>query len=616
MKCHRQGAAVAAASFSLLSLSAIASDERNEAIVVTATRVEQPVSEIIGTVSVITRKDIEQRGVHSLQDLLRGQTGLGVTNAGGFGKLSNIFLRGADAEQVLVLVDGVRVGSATSGTTAFEYLPVEQIERIEIIRGPRSSLYGSDAIGGVIQIFTRRSSAPSFSVGVGSHETRTATASFGAANERAWLNVSGNRIESEGYNSCLGAPFPPGGGCFTYEPDRDGYRNTSGSLRTGYKFGRAEVEATALYATGASEYDGSFGNETDFTERVLTLRGRVQPSDRWSVSLLVGSSRDDQDNFFNDPVTDDPRVFASRFNSERRHASLQADWSVASTQALTFGVDYLDDRVDSTFDFEARARDNLGAFAQYQATYGPHRISASVRHDHNEQFGGHETGSLGWKWSFGEQWAFSAAWGSAFGAPTFNDLYFPGSSNPDLDPETSRSYEAALSWTGRSATVSLAAFETHIDDLIVYVSSLSAPINLNRSRIRGLELDAVASFGDWTLIAGYAALDPRNRSPGVQFDNILPRRARHSGHVELSRGFGPLDARVRVTAEGSRYDDVANVNRLGSYAVVDLIVDYRIAPQWTLQGKLGNALDREYRTVRWYNQEDRTVFVSLRYHSL
>src|SRR5690606_30276436 len=137
---------------------------------------------------------------------------------------------------------------ATSGTTAFEYLPVEQIERIEIIRGPRSSLYGSDAIGGVIQIFTRRSSAPSFSVGVGSHETRTATASFGAANERAWLNVSGNRIESEGYNSCLGAPFPPGGGCFTYEPDRDGYRNTSGSLRTGYKFGRAEVEATALYA--------------------------------------------------------------------------------------------------------------------------------------------------------------------------------------------------------------------------------------------------------------------------------------------------------------------------------------------------------------------------------
>ncbi|NLG78026.1 MAG: TonB-dependent receptor, partial [Xanthomonadaceae bacterium] len=153
MQFHRSGAALAVASISLLSFQALAAEDRNDAIVVTAARVEQPIQDVIGAVSVITRTDIERRGAHSVQDLLRGETGLTVANAGGLGKLSNVFLRGADAEQVLVLVDGVRVGSATSGTTPFEYIPVDQIERIEIIRGPRSSLYGSDAIGGVIQIF-------------------------------------------------------------------------------------------------------------------------------------------------------------------------------------------------------------------------------------------------------------------------------------------------------------------------------------------------------------------------------------------------------------------------------------------------------------------------------
>src|SRR5512138_1421998 len=175
MRIHLYGAAIAAASFSLLSVQVFASDDRSEAIVVTATRVEQPVRDVIGAVSVITRADIERRGAHSVQDLLRGETGLTVANTGGLGKLSNVFLRGADAEQVLVLVDGVRVGSATSGTTPFEYIPVDQIERIEIIRGPRSSLYGSDAIGGVIQIFTRRDRGEGsfrFHVGAGSNGRR------------------------------------------------------------------------------------------------------------------------------------------------------------------------------------------------------------------------------------------------------------------------------------------------------------------------------------------------------------------------------------------------------------------------------------------------------------
>lgn len=612
MQSFRSGAALAAAVFSV-SFSVNAAEDRNDAVVVTAARVEQPVSEVIGAVSVITRKDIEQRGVHSVQDLLRGETGLSVANTGGLGKLSNVFLRGADAEQLLVLVDGVRVGSASSGTTPFEYLPVDQIERVEIIRGPRSSLYGSDAIGGVIQIFTRRGTGPAFNVGVGSHETSSVSASFGAAGERSWLSVAANRIATEGYNSCAGAPFPDGGGCFTNEPDRDGYENASGTLRAGHRWSAGEIEATALYASGRNEYDGTFANETDFVERVVTLRGRLNATERWSISALAGVSNDDQDNFLDDPASTDGRVLASRFETERRNVSLQSDFVLSATHAFTVGVDYYDDRVDGTTEFEARSRDNLGAFAQYQAVLGAHRLLASARYDDNEQFGSYETGSLAWKWMLDEHWSLSAAWGTAFGAPTFNDLYFPGFSNPELDPETSRSYEVGIGWTSAPVQIAFTAYERHVDDLIVYDASIFAPNNLNTARIRGAELDVDASLGPWRMSLGYSGIDPRNRTRGDDFDNFLPRRSRHAGHFELGRTFGALDARARVTTEGSRFDDVANTHRLGSFAILDLVVDYALNDAWSVQGKLGNVFDRDYRTVRLYNQDGRTFFVSLRY---
>lgn len=610
MRTHLQGAAVAAVSFSLLSFSAFAGADSDE-LVVTATRVAQPISDVIGAVSVITRRDIERRGAQSVQDLLRGETGLTVTNAGGLGKLSYVFMRGADAEQILVLVDGVRVGSVTSGTTPFEYLPVDQIERIEIIRGPRSSLYGSDAIGGVIQIFTRKSNAPSFSVGAGSHETYTASASFGLANDTTWLTASGNRIASEGYNSCAGAPFPPGGGCFTDEPDRDGYENTSGTLRIGHRWRAGEVEATALYATGTNEYDGTFANETDFVERVATLRARFDVSERWSLSLHAGESADHQDNFLNDPVGGKTRV--SIFDTTRRHASLQSDVLFAGLHTVSVGVDYLDDRIVSDTAFEATSRDNVGLFAQYQGAFGAHRLLASARHDDNEQYGRYETGSLGWKWLLDERWAVSASWGKAFGAPTFNDLYFPGFSNPDLRPESSHSYEIGLTWRALPVAIALTAFQRNIDDLIVYDAAIAAPNNLNRARIRGLEGDVDATLGAWHLSFGVTALDPRNRTPGADFDNYLPRRPRTSGHFEIGRSFGRFDGRVRVNAEGARYDDVGNTVRLGSFAVVDLVLDYELTPSWTLQGRIANALDRDYHTVHLYNQDARNVFVALRY---
>jgi vitamin B12 transporter len=590
--------------------------DRAEEVIVTATRVEQPIDQVIGATTLITRQDIERRLVQSTQDMLRGQTGIDVVNTGGLGKLSNVFVRGADAEQVLVLVDGVRAGSATSGTTPFEYLPVDQIERIEIVRGPRSSLYGADAIGGVIQIFTRRDSGPAFSVGGGSHGTYDTTASFGMKSDRAWFSVAANRVQTEGYNACDGVPFPPGGGCFTYEPDNDGYDNTSGTMRAGYRWGdRAQVEATALYASGTTEFDGSFANETDFVERVFTLSGRFSPTEHWNVSLEAGDSHDDQDNFFEDPAGGSARLDAGFFDTEKRNASLQSDWLLSDAQQLTVGVDYVDDLIDSDTPYTETSRSNVGVFGQYQVQLGAHQAVIAARHDDNEQFGGYDTGSLGWKWNISPNLAMTAAWGTAFGAPTFNDLYYPGFSNPNLDPESSHSFEVGLSGTANALRWSLLAFENLIDDLIVFDASTFTPNNLAEARIRGIEADASATLGAWSLNLGYSAIDPRNRTPGPDYDNVLPRRARQSGHVEIGRGFGAFDARVRVTGASSRYDDVANTAQTGGYAVVDLVVDYAVTAHWSLQGKVGNLLDHDYQTVRYYNQDDRTYFVNVRYQT-
>src|SRR5690606_28540911 len=174
-------------------------------------------------------------------------------------------------------------------------------------------------------------------------------------------------------------------------------------------------------------------------------------------------------------------------------------------------------------------------------------------------------------------------------------------------------YEVAVGWSEATWTASLTAFDTRVDELIVYDPTTFIPANLNESRIRGLELDAQAAIGAWSIGAGYSALDPRNRTPGDNYDNYLPGRARNSGHIEIGRSFGPIDGRVRVTSEGSRYDDIGNQYRVGGYAVVDLALEDAVTPSWSVQAKVGNALDRDYRTVRLYNQEGRTFFVDVRY---
>lgn len=608
-------ASAVAATASVVSLSIVAFQAAADAdtvddVLVTAARIAQPASDVIGSATVITRADIQRRQVQSVQDLLRGETGISIANNGGLGKLSAMFIRGAEADQVLVLVDGVRVGSITAGTTRLEYLPVDQIERIEIVRGPRSSLYGSDAIGGVVQIFTTKGSGPAFSVGGGSHDTYDASASFGHDSGAAWFNLSANHIESDGFNSCRPSPrFGEyySGGCFTDEPDRDGYRNTSGTLRTGYRWGdKADVEVTALYAKGRTEYDSSFTNQTDFVESVYSVKGRFAPTANWNLTALVGVSNDKGDELRDGQ-------FVSNIDSERRNASLQSDWTVAGNQVLTLGLDYLDDRLDSNTLYDRTSRDNLGVFGQYKARFGAHELLGSVRNDDNEQFGNHTTGNVGWKWFLTDNLAVHAGWGNAFRAPSFNDLYYPGFSNPDLLPEESDSYEVGVSGSVAAFGWSLTAFETRIDDLIAYDFVAQRPMNVDHARIRGAEAEVRTRWNNLSVALGYTYMDPRSRAPNGDYENYLPRRARQSGRLDINYSMGAFSIGTLINAQGRSFDDVANFAPLGSYAVVDFIGEYRFSGGWSVQGKLANAFDRDYETAQYYYQDGRTYFVTVRY---
>jgi vitamin B12 transporter len=597
-----------AAALLLASYSAFATEL--DSIIVTATRTAQTVDETLSSVTVITRKEIERQQAQSVQDLLRGIQGVSIANNGGPGKTTSVFLRGTGSDHVLVLIDGIKVGSATQGTTAFQDIPVEQIERIEIVRGPRSSLYGSEAIGGVIQIFTREGGGelkPFFSIGGGSYQTYKASAGVSGGGERGWYSLSASSIDTGGFNACDGKPSPGGAGCFTTEPDKDGYRNLSGSLRAGYRFdGGIEVGVHALRANGDTAFDGGFVNQSESVQQVLGGTLRFSPAEPWRVTLTAGRSRDESDNFKDG-------AFKSRFDTERDTLSLQNDIAIATDHLLTVGADYQDDRVDSTSAFAVTSRDNRGLFIQYQGAFGKHDVQLSLRRDDNAQFGNRNTGGAAWGYALDKDLRLTASYGTAFKAPTFNELYFPGSGNPNLRPETSGSFELGLSGKIAWGHWSLNVYETRIDDLITFDASAFAPANIDQARIHGLEAVVGIKLGGWDLNTNLTLLAPENRSGGTNDGNVLPRRTRQSLRLDADHDLGRYRLGATLLAAGKGYDDLANTRELGGYATLDLRAEVALARDWRVQARVENLLDKDYESAAFFNQPGRSLYLTLSY---
>ena len=593
---------------------AAATDRTNELapVLVTATRTAITVDDALTSVSVITRADIERLQPLSVPDLLAGLPGVTFANAGGYGQQTSLFMRGTNSAHTLVLIDGVRIGSVGNGLAAFEQLPVEQIERIEIVRGPRSSLYGADAIGGVIQIFTRRGTrdgdlTPSFSVTAGSEHLLRGELGVSGGNTNGWYNVSAGSQYTRGINSCRSGARAAFAGCFADEPDRDGARNHSISANGGYRWDNG-VQLTGIWlrSLGDIKFDGDFQNRNRTVQQVAGSSLAVNPVPAWKTTLSVGQNLDRYDNYKD-------TTFTGYIYSRRNQAAWQNDISVATTQLLTLGLDWQGEHIDSDTGFLATRRRDTGAYAQYQGTFGRNEVQLSARRDHNSQFGDHHTGAAAWGYHFDGGLKLSASYGSAFHAPTFNDLYFPfGSGNPNLKPEKSRSTELGASQQLRTWNWAVNAYQTRIAQMIALDSNFF-PSNLSKARIQGVEVQLGTDLAGWKVQGYLTWLRPVNRDGGANDGNVLPRRPEHSARVDLDRRFGAFGIGATVIGAGRSYDDAANRHPVGGYATTDLRASYRFAPDWEVEGRLANVFARHYETVRYFNQPGRGAFLTLRY---
>ena len=596
---------------SILLSPAVVAETNPMTIVVTSSRTAENIEKSLAPVTVITRADIDAAQSRSLEEVLNKVPGLAISNSGGAGKVTSVFLRGTESDQVLVLVDGIKVGSVTSGTTTFQDIPLSLVDRIEVVRGPRSSLYGSEAIGGVIQIFTRRGEGPvrpNLSVRLGRYDTATVETGLQGGDDTRWFNLSLSSNRTNGFNSCDPAAGAAFAGCFTSEPDNDGYENTAASFRAGFRpMERLAVELHLLRSAGDSNFDGSFVNGTQTVQFVGGAALNYTPEDaRWGeLSLSFGRNDDKSDNLLNG-------AFKSRFNSTRDSASLQDAIRLNDQQHLTLGLDYLKDSVNSDTAYTVTERENNAVFALYQFVLGRNDLDVSLRHDENQQFGGHTTGNLAWGYRLEHGPRLTASYGTAFKAPTFNELYFPGFSNPNLGIEKARSldigaHDRYTHW-GWSANI----YETRVSNLITLDSSFT-PANLATARIRGLELAADGRLGQWSLQTHVDLLNAKNRQTGSNFDKALPRRPNRRLRVNLGYDLGPWTLGSELLAEDGRYDDIANNRRIAGYGIVNLNVQRRLNDATTIQASIENVFDKAHETVAYFNQAGRGVYFTLRY---
>ena len=604
-------------------------------VVVTATRTPVTADNSLASVTVITRADIERLQPASLVDLLTGLPGININQVGGMGQQTSLFLRGTNSDHTLVLIDGVRIGAVSAGLPALEQIPMEQIERIEIVRGPRSSLYGSDAIGGVIQIFTRHGRAdggiaPSLSMTAGSHGLFGGQAGLSGGDAHAWYNVSLGGTYTSGFPACkYGAAEANGGfgaGCFVDDARDDAYRNWNGSANAGYRWDNGtELAFTWLRSKNDVEFAGSpyGGNSAVNQQEVAGARLSFSPLEAWQVSLDAGQSKDDRQNWYQGTYYSEyyPRAPVYYTNSRRNQASWQNDISVAANQLLTVGVDYQQEHLASDVGYLASAVGDTGTFAQYQGTFGQNEVQLSARHDNDGQFGGHDTGGIAWGYHFDHGLRLSASYGTAFHAPTFNDLYYPPyygtpSANPNLKPEQSRSGELDLAQQLDAWHWGLSVYQTNIDQLITLDAAQNyLPFNLDSARIRGLEAQLGTTVAGWQ-VQGYLTLQqPRDDGGASDADNghLLPRRPQRMARIDIDRRFGAFGVGSTWYAAGKSYDDIANQHRLGGYSTLALRASWHFAADWRVEGKLANAFDHDYETAWYFNQPGRTWSLSLRY---
>ncbi len=575
--------------------------ESMDPVIVTATRSAQPLSQTLADVLIINAADIAASGKQNLAELLQAQGGAEMATNGGAGQVSALFLRGTNSNHVLVLIDGVRVNSATSGTNALEHIPLDQIERIEIVRGPASSLYGADAIGGVVQIFTRRGAENfSTSVTLGSYNAQKYSAAYGTqwGNTRAHVQV--------GYSTSEGFSATNDRNVFSFNPDRDGNQNKNISVSLSQQYSPQQSIGLSLLRTHAITHFDSGPASDDLNRQTLStylIDFNNKFTSGWQSKLQFARSLDDLNT---------SGVFASLFATTQNQLLWQNNVKVDGGDVV-FGFDSVRQRVNSDTAFTEIARTINGAYAGVNGKSGSQDFHISLRRDHTAQFGSHETGSVAYGFHFTPAWRARVNVGNAFKAPSFNDLYYPEQfgfkGNPALKPERSRSAEAALEYRANHVTLRLTHFRSRLDDLITIDPSFSTVENLAHARINGTTLHYSQGFGGLALRGDITTQNPEDAATGHQ----LIRRAKHFGSAGVTHSVGTWNVGVDVVASGARFDSASNeaATRMGGYGLVNLHSVKKLTPNINLSLHLNNVLDKKYALAQGYNTSGREVWATI-----
>ncbi|OEC53497.1 TonB-dependent receptor domain-containing protein [Pseudomonas sp. AP42] len=609
----------------LLPCADLLADTRDQAlklsdVVISANRQVQARNDSSAANTVFTRADIDRLQPTSVTDLLSRVPGVQVAPTGGRGSLPGIFIRGTKSAQSLVLVDGQRIANTTSGDSGLQYLNVDQIERVEVLRGSRSVIYGSDAIGGVIQVFTRRNAEqglqPRLKLGFGSNQTWERSLGLSGGDEHTRFNLGASLDETDGINASH-ASFPSDG-------DHDAYRNQSISLNLSHSFSD-ELEAgfNLLDNRGKSEYDNSYGRYdgatgqslgqkpyTDYT--VSSASGYVDAklNDSWQSRLELGHSENRDTK--RDTLSDD----YSAFNTYRDSVNWQNDLTLDEQNSLIVGGDWYEDRFHGSTTFTENSRWNRAAFVQHRFKSQWFSTELGLRRDQNQQFGGQNSWSGTLTVPVNPDNDLLLSYSEGFRAPTFNDLYYPDTqySNPNLQPETSKSYE--LQWRSQltdSARLEASLYRTDLSDAIIL--DAGKPQNVAAARINGFEAALKQELFGWQGNLGLSLIDPRDRDSG----HTLARRARRTVNLDLDRQFDQLGLGASWQAISSSYDDEANRNRLGGYALLGLRSSWALNREVSLSLKVDNVLDKSYARAKYsylgeaqnYREEGRVWMVGL-----
>ena len=569
--------------------------------VVTATRTAQPLSDLVADVSIVDRDSIERSGATGLGDLLARLPGVEMSRNGGPGTTTSLFLRGAESRFTAVYIDGVRMDSQSTGGAAWESIPLGLIDRIEVLRGPAGAVYGSDALGGVIQIFTKRGEkgfAPFVSVGVGNRGTTKLEAGVSGASGTVDYALGLLRDESDGFNA-----RPIAG----QNPDKDGYRNTAGNARVGVQLNSVHrLEGTLMVGDTNSGYDSGLGKDDRnlHTMHALGLHWQAQWSSAYKTKFSVTDSRDEYET--------KPSVYLS--DTRLRGYLFQNEWREGA-HLVTAALERREDRLENNPIDRSRSQNGVALGYGYNA--GGHTVQVNVRHDEDSEFGGKGTGSVAYGYAITPQWRATASVGTAFRAPTLYQR-FSQYGVASLRPESARNAELGLRYAQGDSSFSAVAYRNRVTNLISFVdASACSPLQTQgcyantRAEYKGVTLAASHRLGPVQLRGSLDLQRPRDLDTGKQ----LARRAKHHGTFGADTVVAGWTLGAEVQASGRRYDydTVGNTYVLGGYTLINLYASTRIARDYTLLARVDNLADKDYQLVRNYATAGRTLFVGLKW---